>query len=446
MYVFGELQPMSFTICTLKRPSLFAIIDGNNFYASCERVFNPSLNHKPIVVLSSNDGCAIARSNEAKALGIAMGAPFHTFSHLIKPYDIQVFSSNFELYGDLSNRMMTILKTFTPDVEVYSIDEAFLDLSHLPLDKYDDLAQSMYETVLNYIGIPITIGIAPTKTLAKVANRVAKKQRKTHMIIQTQEEINTALLATPVTDIWGVGRALTTRLKRLGIFTALDLAQKDPRWARTFMTVTGERLVRELQGMSCIPLTSEEPDRQNIQVTRTFGMRLHKFENIAEAISAHATSLGEKLRKRQLVTPLISVFCRTSPFSSHPFFKGIGVTGFDMPTNDTPTLIRGAMQALKQAYISGHEYQAAGVHAFELIKEGAARQKQVLIDQSSTTIVQSNASEGSHHLQSAIDLINKRHGRNTVFWASNGIKPRHVVKQNQRSSRYTTRWEELLII
>jgi len=178
---------MSFTICALKRPSLLAIVDGNNFFASCERVFNPSLNNKPVIVLSSNDGCAIARSNESKALGIAMGAPLHTFSHLIRPHDIKIFSSNFELYGDLSNRMMCILQTFTPDVEIYSIDEAFLDLSHLPLTEYDSLAKKMYDTVLKYIGIPITIGIAPTKTLAKVANRVAKKRRSTHLILQTSE-------------------------------------------------------------------------------------------------------------------------------------------------------------------------------------------------------------------------------------------------------------------
>ena len=168
---------MSFTVCELRRPALFAIVDGNNFFVSCERVFNPSLNNKPVIVLSSNDGCAIARSNESKALGIAMGAPMHTFSHLIKPHDIKIFSSNFELYGDLSNRMMCILKTFTPDVEIYSIDEAFLDLSHLPLIEFDSLAKSMHSTILKYIGIPITIGIAPTKTLAKVANRVAKRQR-----------------------------------------------------------------------------------------------------------------------------------------------------------------------------------------------------------------------------------------------------------------------------
>jgi DNA polymerase V len=435
---------MSFTICVAKRPTLFAIVDGNNFFASCERVFNPSINTKPIVVLSSNDGCAIARSNETKALGIAMGAPLHSFSHLIQPHDIHIFSSNFELYGDLSNRMMTILQTFTPDVEIYSIDEAFLDLSRLPLTDLDTLAQSMYDTVLKFIGIPITIGIASTKTLAKVANRVAKKQRKTHIILQSSQEIKTALSETSISDVWGVGRAITPKLKRMGIYTALDLSHQDPRWARKFMTVTGERLVRELQGMACIPFTTEESDRQSIQVTRTFGIRLTSFDDIAEAISAHATRLGEKLRKKNLVTPLISVYCRTSPFSSKPYFKGIGIAVFEAPTNDTQTLIRGAMQAFRKAYRQGHEYQSAGIHAMELTPEGFSLQKQVMIDQSNVHVIKSNQTECTQSLIKSIDVINKRHGSNTVFWASSGIKPRHTVKRNKISSRYTTRWDELV--
>ena len=434
---------MSFTFCELRRPALFAIVDGNNFFASCERVFNPSLNNKPVIVLSSNDGCAIARSNEAKALGIAMGAPLHTFSHLIKPHDIRIFSSNFELYGDLSNRMMCILKTFTPDVEIYSIDEAFLDLSHLPVIDIDLLAKSMYSTVLKQIGIPITIGIAPTKTLAKVANRVAKRQRSHHLILKTQEEINTALQATNVGDIWGVGRALAPKLERIGIYTAHDLSKQDPRWARKNLTVTGERLVRELQGMSCIPFNMEEPERQSIQVTRSFGIRLESFNDISEAISAHATKLGEQLRKRKLVTPLISVFCRTSPFSNTPYYKGVGITGFDTPTNDTTALISGAINALQHAYKSGHAFQSAGIHAMDLVKEGSSTQKKLFTDQPQLQPFQAKTSPQSIKLIQAIDMLNQRHGKDTLFWASSGIKARHTVKQNQRSPRYTTRWGEL---
>jgi DNA polymerase V len=327
---------MSLSVCDITQKSLFGIVDGNNFYASCERVFNPSFNNKPIVVLSNNDGCAIARSNEPKALGIAMGAPLHTFTDLIKAHDIKIFSANFELYGDLSNRMMTILKTFTPDVEVYSIDEAFLDLSRLPHSDFNVLAKSMYDAVLKQIGIPITIGIASTKTLAKVANRCAKKQRSTHLIISTQEQIKDALVATDVGSVWGVGRALTPKLKKQGIYNAHDLSIKDPIWARKSMGVIGVRLIRELQGMSCIPFKESEPERQGIQVTRSFGVKLTDLDDIAQAVSAHATRLGEQLRKRKLLTPTISVFCRTSPFGNTPYYSGFSVRGFDEPTITQP--------------------------------------------------------------------------------------------------------------
>ena len=436
---------MLFTVCA-NSPALFALIDGNNFFVSCERVFNPSLNNKPVIVLSSNDGCAIARSNEAKALKIPMGAPLHTFSHLIKPQGIKILSCNFELYGDFSNRMMNILKTFTPDVEVYSIDEAFLDLSHLPIKDYTTFAQSLYDTLLKYIGIPITIGIASTKTLAKVANRIAKKQRMTNLTLNTPEITNKALAATNIGDVWGIGRALEPKLKLYGIYTAYDMAQKDPKWARNKMTVAGERLVRELQGIACIHFNKEESDRQNIQVTRSFGVRLSEFDDIAEAISAHATRLGEQLRKRTLLTPTLSVFCKASPFSKASYYKGIGIVGFDAPTNDTRILIKGAIQALRQAYQAGHSFQSAGIHAMNLTKEGAVIQKQLFNETSHQTISFISRHKQAKTLNQAIDTVNKKQGKDALFWASNGIKPRYHVKQNQRSPRYTTRWDELLLV
>ena len=404
---------MSFTVCA-NSPSLFAIIDGNNFFVSCERVFNPSLNNKPVIVLSSNDGCAIARSNEAKALGIPMAAPLHSFSHLIKSHDVKILSCNFELYGDLSNRMMHILKTFTPDVEVYSIDEAFLNLSHLPAKDYTAFARSLYDTLLKCIGIPITIGMAQTKTLAKVANRIAKKHRMTNLILNTPEIINKALAATKIGDVWGIGRALEPKLKLHGIYTAYDMAQKDPRWARNKMTVAGERLVRELQGIACLPLNTEELDRQNIQVTRSFGVRLSEFDDIAEAISSHATRLGEQLRKRNLLTQTLSVFCKTSPFSKMSYYKGNGIVGFDAPTNDTRALIKGAIQALKQAYQAGHSFQSAGIHAMNLTKEGAVTQKQLFTETSHQKISLTKQQTQSKKLNQAIDAVNQRQGKNAL--------------------------------
>lgn len=447
MYKLGGMSPMSFTICTLKK-SAFSIIDGNNFYVSCERVFNPRLNNKPVVVLSSNDGCAIARSNEIKALNIAMGAPLHTFSHLIKPHEITVLSSNFELYGDISARMMNILRTFTPDVEIYSIDEAFLDLSHLALTEYDSLAQRIFETIRQWIGIPVTLGIAQTKTLAKVANRVAKKKKISHLVLQTETDINHALSLTHVSDIWGIGRAMTPKLKRQGIYTGLDLAKMDPRQARQQFTVVGERLVRELQGLSCLDLQEEEPDRKSIQVTRSFGSPLTEYDDIAEAISLHATTLGEKLRKRKLTTPFISIFCRTSKFGQSEKYFGTQAIGFNSPTNDTKTLINGALKALKGCFRSGYQYRAAGIQAFHLNSINAAEQLTLneTINKNDISRLKVQSNSQNSRLNHEIDTLNKQFGRNTVFWASTGINPKHIARHNNRTNRYTTRWNELVYV
>ncbi len=340
---------------------------------------------------------------------------------------------------------MKILQTFTPDVDVYSIDEAFLDLSPLPHLDCAVFAQKIYDTILKNIGIPVTIGIAPTKTLAKIATRVAKKQNNPFNVIQTALEIEVSLKQTSVPDIWGIGRALAPKLKKLGLYTAHDLALKDPRWARTAMGITGERLIRELQGLSCIPFNANEDDKKSIQVTRSFGVRLTEFNDIAEAISVHATRLGESLRKKKRVTSTISVFCRTSPFGNVPYYKGIGITGFDTPTQDTQTLIRGAMYALQQAFRPGHAYQTAGIYAMDLIEEGRSTQKRLFdltSNQKSPGCTTGNTKR-STALNKAIDHINQRIGKDTLFWASSGINPRHVARQNRRSQRYTTRWDEL---
>ncbi|MDP3371583.1 MAG: Y-family DNA polymerase [Candidatus Paracaedibacteraceae bacterium] len=435
---------MSFTVCAANRPTTFALIDGNNFFVSCERVFNPYLNHKPVIVLSGNDGCAIARSNEAKALNIAMSAALHTFSHLVKQHDIQLLSCNFELYSDLSTRMMKVLQTFTANIDISSIDEAFLDLSSIPNIDQENFAQTIHKTIFKCIGIPVTIGIAPTKTLTKIANRIAKKTQTSVKSIQTPHEIESALKQTDISAVWGIGRALAPKLKEIGLYTAFDLAQKDPRWARKMIGIMGERLVRELQGTSCIAFNADEDDKKSIQVTRSFGVKLTEFNDIAEAISLHATRLGEQLRAKKLITPTISVFCRTSPFGNSPYFKGIGVTGFDTPTNDTQLLIKGAIKALSQAYQLGHSFQSAGVHAMGLLQEGQVIQK--ILFTPSNDLSSKEKNKRSRSLNEAIDIINKRTGKDTVFWASSGINPKHVPHQGKRSNRYTTRWDELKIV
>lgn len=432
---------MSFTVCAINSPTLFALVDGNNFFVSCERVFDPSLNNKPVIVLSSNDGCAIARSNEAKALGIAMGAPLHTFTHLIKTHSIKTLSCNFELYGDMSNRMMHTLQRFAPDVDIYSIDEAFLDISRLNHNDYSLFAQSIYDTILKHIGLPITIGVARTKTLAKIANRTSKKQQKPYLIMTAPEDATHALQTTDLSSVWGIGRAFAPKLKKLGIYTAYDLAIKDPMWARKVMGLSGERLVRELQGIACYE-NREETNKKSIQVTRSFGVRLKEFNDIAEAISAHATRLGEQLRQKRLLAPALSVFCRTSLYSGSTPYNGIGIIAFDTPTNDTSTLIKGALHALRQAFQPGHIYQSAGIHALDLVSEGTFKQKSLFIPPKK----ESKTSTHSKKLNQAIDSLNQHYGKNTLFWASSGINPRYQVRQNNRSPRYTTRWEELPMV
>ncbi len=326
---------------------------------------------------------------------------------------------------------MKILQTFTPDVNVYSIDEAFLDLSLLPHLNCAAFAQKIYNTILQYIGIPVTIGIAPTKTLAKTATRVAKKQNNPFNVIQTASEIEVSLKQTSVPDIRGIGRALAPKLKKLGLYTAHDLALKDPRWTRTVMGVTGERLVRELQGISCIPLNVNEDDQKSIQVTRSFGVRLTEFNDIAEAISVHATRLGESLRKKKRVTPTISVFCRTSPFGNAPYYKGIGITGFDTPTQDTQTLIRGAMHALQQPFQPGHTYQTAGIYAMDLIEEGRVTQRRLFDLTSNKELPGCTTSntKRSTALNKAIDDINQGLAKTRYF--GHQVELIHAMQQGK---------------
>ncbi|MBY0281034.1 MAG: Y-family DNA polymerase, partial [Alphaproteobacteria bacterium] len=275
---------------------MFALIDCHNFFVSCERVFRPDLENKPVMVLSSNDGCVIARSNEVKSLGIPMGIPVFKVRHLINEHNIQLFSSNFSLYGNLSTRVMSVLKTFVPNMEIYSVDEAFLDCRGLNED-LESFSGCIQTTVKQWTGIPVGVGIAPTKTLAKVATYFVKKRKLDTCILKTPGDIESALSQTPIEEVWGVGRKSAQKLKTLGIYTALDLKRVDPRWMRKTSSVVGERLVRELQGVSCLPLEAEGEDKKSLQVTRSFGRPITQFSELKEAVLTYACKLGEKLRK-----------------------------------------------------------------------------------------------------------------------------------------------------
>lgn len=426
-----------------RQGKIIALVDCNNFFASCESIFNPSLVGRPLVILSSNDGCAIARSNEAKELGIAMGAPLHTFKHLLITHNVQVLSSNFDLYADMSKRLFQVLQTFTPDIEIYSVDEAFLDLTPLGCDDYETLAGMMHHRVQQWLGIPITIGIAPTKTLAKIAAHYAKKQRQPFLLLNDRDLADVHMKKTPVVDVWGVGKALHQKLKIRGIYTAYDLKMCDPRWARQSMTVTGEKLVRELQGIACYPLHQHIDNPNSMQVTRSFGQTLLNLEDLEEAASTHASTMAQKLRAKNKLTSIIHVFCQTSRFHRDRYFQGIGMASFDSPTNDTAILIKGALHALRQAFKSGYAYKKVGIVAPCLHDVSAMVQTKLFTPTNDLSSGVQPPSQQNTTIGPALDLLNKKFGRQTVFFASNGINPKHQSRQQHKSPKYTTCFHDI---
>lgn len=354
--------------------TLFALVDCNNFYASCERVFNPKLEGKPIVVLSNNDGCIVARSNEAKQLGIPMGAPFHQWNKLIKEHSVHVFSSNYEFYGDMSHRVMTILEHFCPDIERYSIDEAFLSLSGLAWKDLSDYTSEIRQTIKQWTGLPVAIGFAPTKTLAKVANYIAKKKTPTGIYDLCDKAKQDEILADfPVEELWGVGSRIAARLKNFDIHTAKELRDFDQKTLRKEFSVVMERLIQELRGISCLPLESVQP-RKQIMSSRSFGNLLTELESIEEAISHYAAKACIKLRSQKSRAGGIYVFLHTNHFRENEKQYGNCITlNFLEPTSDSSYVIKMAKEGLRKIYRKGYRYHKAGL---------------MLLDISSTTIKQ----------------------------------------------------------
>ena len=390
---------------------MFALVDGNNFYASCERVFNPALREKPIVVLSNNDGIVIARSNEAKALGIKMGTPTFEIKDLIAKQKVLAFSSNFALYGDMSQRMMRIFKDFTPDIEVYSIDEAFLDFSGF---KNMDLKQTGIELrkkVLKYIGIPVSVGFASSKTLAKVANRIAKKFMKNGVaLIDTPDKIERALKMTPIDDVWGIGRRYSHFLQKHGVKTAWDFTRLSDSFIRKNMSVNGLRTKEELLGTSCIPMAYHPEPRKAIRTARTFAQTKSTYDEVAEAVSGFAADCARKLREQGSAANLVTVFVRTNRFDKeNPYYAN----NFTLQVNATSSsidLIKAAKAALKIIFKEGVLYKKAGVMVSGLIPE-KHRQLSLFDDQNV---------EKHRRLMQTIDRLNNREGLKVVRFAAEG--------------------------
>ncbi len=416
---------------------MFALVDCNNFYASCERVFQPQLKNKPIVVLSNNDGCVIARSNEAKKLGVPMGAPAFEYKELFDKQGIHVFSSNYALYGDMSNRVMTLLQEFAPEIEVYSIDEAFLRFEGmLPNFDFQDYGNIIRKVVTKGTGIPISIGMAPTKALSKVANKIAKKfAEKTGgmYLIDTDEKRIKALRWTKVEDLWGIGYRHAKRLQALSIYTAYDFTQQPEDWVRKQMSVVGLRLQNELKGIPCLEMDTVQP-KKNIATTRSFDFNQTEFYYLRERVATFAVTCAEKLRAQKSCCNAIMIFVHTNGHRKDlPQYSRNVVLPLPYPTNSSITLTQFAAKGLEMIFKQGYAYKKAGVIVMDITPE---------------TVQQINLFENNpikhRPLMETIDRINKSIGVKKVKLASQDVGRTWKMRQEKLSPRYTTQINEII--
>ncbi len=418
---------------------MFALIDCNNFYASCERVFNPKLIGLPVVILSNNDGCVIARSQEAKAIGIEMGVPHFQITDIIKKYNVQVQSSNYTLYGDMSRRVMEILRLYSPNVEVYSIDESFLDLSgfpHLDLKKYgEDITRTVYQLT----GIPVSMGIAPTKTLAKTANKFAKKFKAYNNVclIDSEEKRIKALQLTQLKDVWGIGRQHRKRLNKMNVFTAYDFTQMNRAWVRKYMTVVGERMWLELLGESCIELELIPPDKKQICTSRAFGSTVTDYEDMSEAVAYYAGLCAEKLRKQRSCAVSLMVFIHTNNFREDlPQYAQNIIVEFPVPTNYTAEIVHYALEGLKKIFKTGYQYKKAGIIITEITPGNAIQ----------TNIFDKVDREKQKRVSQLMDKLNSGFTSNVLTLAVQGTNQKWRLKQDYLSPSYTTKLKDVISI
>ena len=400
-----------------------ALIDCNSFYVSCERLFNPKIRKKPVVVLSNNDGCIVSRSNEAKALGIKMGEPYFKAKDIIIKNDVQVFSSNYSLYGDLSRRVMRTLKRFNSDIEVYSIDEAFMDLTNFSDSEVLDVGQEIRETVLQWTGVPTSIGIAKTKTLSKVANHIAKKKQSGVTSFIGIDNIDPLLERVDINDVWGVGRQLTKFYHKNGIYNAKQLKNKSNTWIKKNSNVLGSRTAMELRGISCIDLEKTKSKRKSCVVSRSFGQRIEKYQELKEAVAGYCLNACEKIRSETLVAKSITVFIRTSPFQSRfGYYSNSKTIDFPIGTNDSIEIVKTALTALESIFKNGYRYQKAGVLLSGLSE--ATNNK---------NLFSSEKDEKINSLMKSIDNTNYRYGRSTLSLASAGVHKKWNMKREYSS-------------
>ena len=417
---------------------MFGLIDCNNFYASCERVFNPSLNWRPVVVLSNNDGCVIARSSEAKALGIPMGEPAYKLKALIEANQVVVFSSNYVLYGDMSHRVMTTVAQFAPDMEIYSIDEAFLLFDGFENINLKEYGEKIVRTTTRNTGIPVSLGVAPTKTLAKLANKFAKKYKdyKGVCVIDTDEKREKALKLTAVGDVWGIGRQYAKKLEYYSIHTAWDFTQRSKSWVRHTMGVVGERTWLELKGTPCVEM-DRTTTKKSICTSRSFGERLTELAPISEAVSNFAASCAEKLRKQHSLASVIMVFIQTNPNATNlPQHCKQVVLQLPVPTNDTSELINFALRGLKSVFAEGYQFKKAGVIVSEIVPERPLQ----------GDLFDVRDRDKFNRIMTVMDSLNASYGKQKVKIAAQGFDRKWKLKNERLSPCYTTKLADVLVV
>ncbi|MDC0093873.1 Y-family DNA polymerase [Alphaproteobacteria bacterium] len=437
---------------------MYGLVDCNNFYVSCERVFNPSLKGKPVIVLSNNDGCIIARSNEAKALGIPMGAPLHLYKTLIKQNKIFTYSSNYTLYGDMSSRVMSVLNYFIPNIEIYSIDEAFLSLKKFNVQSLNDEMSKIKECVYQWTGIPVSIGIGPTKTLAKLANKIAKKDSSNGVcILSISNRLTNILSDINLEDIWGISKRWGDRLRSIGINNPMQLQQANPRQIRTLMSVVGERIVYELRGESCLTL-EEVVNKKSITVSRSFGNMINDKDILKKALANHAARAAEKLRYQDSICGGIHIFIKTNRFREQDLqYSNSAIINFDDLTDSTTIIIEKSFKLLEDIYCSKYNYKKIGITLLGLRQKSDSHLDNNYITQSNLFTHKKN--QKTHMTKSddrmkLIDDINTKMGKMTIFYGSQGIvkNSKNIKLENEKwqmrssykSPFYTTNWDDIL--
>ncbi len=403
-----------------------ALIDCNSFYVSCERLFNPKIQKVPVVVLSNNDGCVISRSTEAKRIGIKMGEPYFKVKELVKRNNVQIFSSNYALYGDLSRRVMKVLKGFSDKIEIYSIDEAFIDLTHIKNELAEEYGKKIRERVLKWTGIPTSVGISNTKTLSKVANHVAKKNKAG--VFYLKNDIDNVLKSFNISDVWGVGKQLSKLYLKNGIDNALKLKNISNSWVKKSTNVLGAKTVMELRGIPCIELDTEKTKRKSCCVSRSFGKKVQSIEKLKESVTTHCLNASEKIRNDNQTTRSITVFIRTSPFDKNRgYYSNSFTTDLPIATNNSLELVKKAIAGLEKIYKCGYFYQKAGIILSKL-NEAGEKELNLL-----TPILENK----SQKLMKAMDLTNSKYGRNVISVAQAGINNSWKMRR-EHSSRIDT--------